>query len=173
MRTDLTDKVFGRLTVLEFAERAKDHHALWLCQCSCGNTKVISGNSLQQGRTKSCGCLDKEAHVQRPNRTDHGFSHHRLYRIWKAMKNRCLNPNSPDYQKYYGGRGITICDSWKNNFWRFYNWTILNGYNDNLSIDRIDPNGNYEPSNCRWATPEEQRRNQRRNLKGGVSHQES
>jgi hypothetical protein len=95
----------------------------------------------------------------RGNKT-HGMSRTRIYRIWSGMKGRCCRPSSSGYNDY-GGRGITICDEWKNDFTSFYSWAIENGYNDSLSIDRIDVNGNYEPNNCRWATQHEQRINQR------------
>ena len=161
-RKDLTNQKFGRLTVISFAGTNKYHHAMWLCRCSCGNEKVINGGSLQQGKTRSCGCLDRELHKTNPNRTTHGESKTRLYRIWKRMKSRCYNPNTEDYQKWYGGQGVKICDEWKYNFWIFRNWSILHGYKDNLTIDRIDPFGNYEPSNCRWVTPTIQANNKRK-----------
>ena len=92
--------------------------------------------------------------------TLHGKSHTRLYKIWIGMKKRCYNPRSNAYERY-GGRGIGIYQEWLNDFMSFYNWSMENGYNDNLSIDRIDVNGNYEPSNCRWATIDEQSSNKR------------
>lgn len=167
---NLTGNQFGRLTVLSYAGKNKYNRSMWRCRCACGNEKIISSNSLQQGTTRSCGCLDAEAHIERPNRTTHGLGKHRLYRIWKAMKNRCMNPNSPDYQKYYGGIGIAVCDQWRYSFLTFYIWAVCNGYKDELTIDRIDPYKGYSPDNCRWATAKEQRQNQRRVLKGGDSH---
>lgn len=164
---DLSGQRFSRLTVIAYAGKNKHNRSLWLCKCDCGNTKVISSNALQQGTTKSCGCLNQENHITKPNRTTHGQSHTRLYRIWKAMKSRCNNPNNPSYQKWYGSKGVKICDEWNQNFWMFYNWSICHGYKDNLTIDRINPEGNYEPSNCRWATPKEQAQNKR---KGGGCH---
>ena len=140
---------------------------MWLCECDCGNKKVISSDCLTMGKTKSCGCLDKEKHITSPNRTTHGLYGTRIYRIWKAIKTRCNNPNSIDYKKYYGSKGVKICDEWNYNFWKFYDWSICHGYKDNLSIDRIDPYGNYEPSNCRWVTMKVQANNKR---KGGDSH---
>jgi hypothetical protein len=163
----LEGKRFGRLTVLSFHGKNKYNRSMWLCQCDCGNKKVISSNSLQQGLTRSCGCLDLEKHITNPNRTTHGFSGSRIYRIWKAMKNRCNNPNSNDYQKWYGSKGIRVCPEWNDNFWKFYNWSICHGYKDNLTIDRINPDGNYEPSNCRWTTAKVQANNKR---KGGDSN---
>lgn len=161
---DLSGKRFGRLVALSYAGKNKWGHALWLYQCDCGNHKIISSNSVLQGNTKSCGCLDKEKHQTHPNRTTHGHCGERIYRIWKAMKNRCNNPNTPDYQKWYGSKGVQVCDDWNNNFWMFYNWSICHGYNDNLSIDRINPFGNYEPSNCRWATAQQQANNKRKGV---------
>lgn len=166
---DLTGQHFGRLTVISYAGTNKYNRSMWNCVCSCGNRKVVDSNSLQKGATRSCGCLDREAHITSPNRKTHGKHNTRLYRIWKAMKNRCFNANTNDFQKWYGGRGIVVCDEWKNNFQAFYDWAINNGYSDNLSIDRINVDGNYEPSNCRWATAAEQAHNKR----GGGSHQKS
>lgn len=166
---NLIGKTYGRLTVISYSGKNKHGRSMWLCKCNCGNYKIISSNSLQRGLTKSCGCLDREKHISNPNRTTHGESGTRLYRIWKAMKNRCCNPNSPDYKKYYGNKGVKVCDDWKYNYQSFRNWAISHGYEENLSIDRIDLNGNYEPSNCRWATAYEQRHNQARCKEEGVS----
>ena len=111
---------------------------------------------MRHGNTKSCGC-------QRRNKfRTHGKSNTRLYEIWTDMKQRCLNSNQKTY-KYYGGRGITICQEWINDFMSFYDWSLENGYQDKLTIDRIDVNGGYEPNNCRWVTMETQLRNTRRN----------
>lgn len=157
---------FGRLTAIKRTGQDRFGHSIWLCSCECGDTKEIAIHSLTSGRTKSCGCLDREKHILRPNRLTHGECGTRLYRIWKKMKSRCHNPNDPDYQRWYGSKGVSVCLEWYYNFWIFRNWSILHGYKDDLSIDRIDPYGNYEPSNCRWATALEQARNKR----GGVSH---
>lgn len=132
--------------------------AMWLCQCECGNILKVRAPDLKNGHTKSCGCLHKES---KPNLT-HGLGHTRLNNIWCNMKQRCFNPSNPGYHRY-GGRGITMCDAWKNDFMEFYSWAMSNGYNDDLSIDRIDVDGNYEPSNCRWATQQEQSNNTRIN----------
>lgn len=159
---DITGQTFGRLTALECVGTNKRHSYVWLCVCTCGNTKVIDGNQLRMGRTKSCGCLDLENHILRPNRVTHGQCGTRIYRIWKAMKNRCFNPNTQDYKRWYGSNGITVCEEWKNDFSSFYEWSMAHGYRDDLSIDRVDPSGNYEPSNCRWADAKTQANNKRK-----------
>lgn len=124
-----------------------------------------------KGRTRSCGCLNQEKHLTNPNRTVHGFTGKRIYRIWKKMKSRCHNPNDPVYKKWYGSQGIQVCTHWRNSFQEFYRWAICHGYKDDLSIDRIDPYKNYEPSNCRWATPIQQANNRRTtSKKEGGSH---
>ncbi len=159
-RLNLEGKHFGRLTVGRFAY-VKNGKAYWRCICDCGNETVVQAKELNNGHTKSCGCLQKD--IARQHQTKHGYSKTRLYRIWNQMKERCLNPNDSSYQ-WYGKKGITVCDEWKNNFARFRNWAIQNGYTDDLTIDRIDVYGNYEPSNCRWITMKEQIRNKRTNI---------
>lgn len=155
---DLTNKKFGRLTVVALSHKDEYRQYYWLCQCECGKMVTVRGKSLTRGTTKSCGCLIYESH-----NVKHGMKRTRLYRIWSGIKSRCCTLSNPSYDRY-GGRGITIDSEWKCNFISFYNWAIANGYNDTLSIDRIDVNGNYEPSNCRWATPKEQSDNKRNNI---------
>lgn len=155
---DLTGKTFGRLTVIKRAENDINGRARWVCKCSCGVESIKTGKLLLNGHCKSCGCGEYENRVK--NVTSHRLSNTRLYNIWKAIKQRCYYAKHKDYHNY-GGRGITVCDEWLHDFQTFYNWAITHGYRDDLSIDRIDVNGNYEPNNCRWATAHEQRINQR------------
>ena len=119
---------------------------------------IILSNHLKSGKIKSCGCLNKQGNPK------HGLRYTRLYRIWINMKTRCYNKNTNRY-KDYGARGITICNEWRNDFMSFYNWSMNNGYDENLTIDRINNDKNYEPSNCRWITVKEQNRNKRNNIK--------
>ena len=147
---EIGDK-YGRLTIQEYAGKAKNGSTLVKCICDCGTEKIVRLCSLKKGEIKSCGCFAKELLIKRNKTvkyTTHGQSRTRLYTIWCDMKQRCLNKNQKVF-KHYGERKISICDEWKNNFNSFYDWAIRNGYADNLTIDRIDVDGNYEPSNCR------------------------
>ena len=154
-RIDLTGQKFGWLTVIKYAY-TKKKAAYWLCKCDCGNETIITANSILSNKTKSCGCLRKDL------LTKHSYSNSNLYTTWANMKQRCYNPKTPEY-KYYGERNIKVCKNWLESFTNFYEWAISNGYKEDLSIDRINVNGNYEPSNCRWATPKQQARNTRYN----------
>lgn len=156
---DLTGQRFGRLTVLKFDRQDSFRQYMWICKCDCGNVTSVRGYSLRSGNTQSCGCIQKETNIKL--RQTHGQAHTRLYNIWQSMKQRCSLPSTSCY-KYYGGRGIKVCEEWQK-FEPFYHWAISNGYADNLTIDRINVNGNYEPSNCRWITIKEQASNTRRN----------
>lgn len=159
---DITGQKFGRLTVIERVEDDKSGLIRWLCKCECGNEKIIRGKDLKYNKIKSCGCLKREITIER--NTKHGLRHTRIYRIWLLMKNRCFN-NKYYLFKNYGGRGIIVCDEWNNDFVKFYDWSMANGYKDDLTIDRINVNGNYEPSNCRWATILQQNRNKTKTRK--------
>lgn len=161
---DLTGKKFGRLTVVKRVENNKFKQVQWLCKCECGKEKIICGNSLKDGSIKSCGCLKKEQDYINIAHITHDKSNTRLYNIWRDMKWRCSSAKSKRH-KFYHDKGIKVCNEWAKDFMSFYNWAINNGYHKDLTLDRINNDGNYEPSNCRWATITEQNNNQSNNIK--------
>lgn len=156
---DLTKKRFGRLEVIEKCGR-KNTKVLWRCKCDCGNEVIVRGIDLRNGATHSCGCLQRELLGKRSTR--HGMRQTRIYNIWGLMVSRCTNPNTPCYNRY-GGRGIEVCPEWRESFRAFYEWSMLNGYEENLTIDRINNDEGYSPSNCRWVTMKVQANNTSRN----------
>lgn len=161
---DLSGAQFGKLTVTVRIGSNKAGSAIWDCLCDCGSSVKVATSSLKNGNTKSCGCLKMEKLISRS--TTHGLSgghgkNTRLYRVWLHMRCRCLSKTAQDF-KYYGGRGIKICAAWAK-YENFHAWAVGNGYAENLTLDRKDNNGDYEPCNCRWATRKQQSRNTRQN----------
>lgn len=161
---DLTGMRSGRLVVRRYHGRNPGGEHLWECVCDCGSISLVQRSNITNGHTLSCGCLKRE------KATKHGGSDTRLYRIWSHMRTRC-NKEYDDGYHLYGGRGVSVCPEWES-FPAFLKWAKSNGYEDDLTLDRIDTNGDYEPSNCRWATVQEQNQNKRNSIlitKDGVT----
>jgi hypothetical protein len=148
-KIDLTEKRFGRLIAVEEAPKNKHGNTMWECLCDCGNKISVPASHLRSGNTKSCGCYEHDLLVER--NTKHGLGHHQIYSVWKDMLRRCYNPANKHY-KYYGGRGIAVCDEWKDNPKAFIAWAENHGWKKKLDIDRFNNDKGYSPNNCRFAT---------------------
>jgi len=161
-KINLIGQKFGRLIVISDTGKRKSREVVWACRCECGKLTEVVTSSLCRGLTKSCGCLWRER-IKESN-TIHGDDRRkpggvmRLYKIWDSMKQRCLNPKCRAYKRY-GGRGIRVCPEWQNSYLAFKAWALANGYQDDLTIDRFDSDGNYCPENCRWIPKSENSRN--------------
>lgn len=163
-RIDLYGKRFGRLTVMNREKNSNNGHARWKCKCDCGKEVIVSSSDLRSGKQISCGCYNYERFLKEQRQIKHGLRKHKLYGVWRSMKERCTLKTHVAY-KDYGGRGITVCEEWKNDFKKFYDWSIQNGYKEGLTIDRIDNDKGYYPENCRWVTMKVQNTNKRNTLK--------
>jgi len=144
---DITNKKFNRLTAIRIVGKDKWRQMLWLCKCDCGNEVIVDGYGLRNNRTKSCGCLQREA--AKKSQTTHGLRYTPLNAVWNSMKQRCGNPKNKNFNEY-GARGIKVCEEWLQDFKLFYDWAINNGYKKSLTLERRNNNKGYYPENCRW-----------------------
>ncbi|MCK4819773.1 hypothetical protein KA005_28660 [bacterium] len=160
---NLKGQRFGRLIVIkDINKRSKHGHIIWLCRCDCGNLTEVLGTNLIQNHTTSCGCFHDEVRRKLVGNSHPSYQHGdssnkrriRLYTIWLGMNSRCYYKKAPSY-KYYGAKGIQVCPEWRDSYFAFKVWALANGYSGNLTIDRINHKGNYEPSNCQWLTNQE------------------
>ena len=173
---DLSGQVFGRWTVIKPYGKSLTEGRMFWCRCECGTEKAVSAHSLRSKRSLSCGCLGEENRLKSCThhghaRTKNGTRINKLYSVWDGMKQRCCNPNHSAYQ-WYGAKGVKVCEEWESSFVTFNDWALTSGYQEGLSIDRINPFGNYEPSNCRWATSSEQAHNKRNSKKNILLREE-
>lgn len=158
--SDLIGKKYDRLTVMEYLGPRKWGKHYWRCSCECGGEVELYTSQItsKASPTRSCGCIRKETLLQnRADPTKHGLHRHKLYAIYYGMLQRCYNPNSQRYV-YYGSSGISVCAEWREDFMKFYNWAINNGWKDGLSIDRLDSSEDYCPENCEWVSVSENSR---------------
>ena len=164
VRSDLKPmigKTFENWTVLEHdIERSVDRKTFYICECKCGTNRSVRADVLRNGRSISCGCLKKE--MLRERVTTHGMTKTPLHNVWIALKDRCTNPNNQRF-KHYGGKGVKVCEEWKHDFQKFYDFAIENGWKKGLTIDRIDNDGDYTPENCHFITNRKQQLNKSNN----------
>ena len=166
MKEDFTGKTFNRWTVIQYSHKNKFNNRFWKCICICGQVRVVNESLFKSGRSKSCGCLQKE--VVKNNRI-HGLAGTKIYFVWAGMKQRCTNPKQVAY-KNYGGRGIKVCDEWQE-FEPFYKWAAINGYEKGRQLDRINNDLGYSPENCRFITPIENECNRSNNIRLTVGNE--